>query len=239
MKTQAMGTLRTAKNEDICLHIGCGLEVVDGWENIDASPSLRLAKIPLIGRKIVAVMGGPNWSKKAKCGDLLKGLNVSQNSCAIAYASHVFEHLSYQDFFLALDNVYGYLKPGGIFRIIVPDLEKYIEAYIEKRSNGELATQAAFEFMHHSWTGHQGSRRNLYSRLREAFSNHRHQWMWDEPSLKTAFAKQGFTNIRRCNYGDWLDPRFAAVETETKHINSVCIQGIKAKKTENERVTEI
>jgi len=218
------------KKEEILLHIGCGLEFVEGWENIDASPSLKISKIPLIGRPLVSMMGGANWSKKA--GDLLKGLSIAPGSCTLMYASHVFEHLSIADFYVALEKVYLYLKPGGILRIIVPDLEKYIEAYIKNRSDKELATKAATDFMHHSWIGHQGSRRSFDRRLRDAFSNHRHQWMWDEPSLKNALAKQGFINIRRCNYREWSDPRFAAVEKEIRHADSVCIEGIKPRESE-------
>ncbi|OJJ25502.1 hypothetical protein BI308_11060 [Roseofilum reptotaenium AO1-A] len=222
-----MNLNKNQSQEGICLHIGCGIKVVERWKNIDSSPSLRLSKFPFVGSSICRLIGAPNWPEIAQCGDVLKGINIPNSSCDLIYAAHVFEHLSYIDFSQALDNVYNYLKPGGIVRIIVPDLEKYIQTYIKNRSDNQREHQAAFEFMYHSFIGHQGSRSHIYQRIKEIFSNYRHQWMWDIPSLKTAFANQGFTQIRQCQYGDWLDSRFALVEVEEVHVGSICIEAIK------------
>jgi hypothetical protein len=51
--------------------------------------------------------------------------------------------------------------------------------------------------------------------------------MWDEPSLKDAFAQHGFKNIRRCYYGDWSDARFGTVEKENNYMNAIGIEGTK------------
>jgi hypothetical protein len=37
-----------------CLHIGCGLNSIDGWLNIDASPTLKISKIPILGNYILS-----------------------------------------------------------------------------------------------------------------------------------------------------------------------------------------
>ena len=46
------------------------------------------------------------------------------------------EHLSLEDFRIALKNTYKILKPNGIFRCIVPDLEYAAKKYIEQLNNG-------------------------------------------------------------------------------------------------------
>jgi Methyltransferase domain len=48
------------------------------------------------------------------------------------YASHVLEHLSYDDFWIALRNTHRLLKPGGIFRLVVPDLEIRARKYLNQ-----------------------------------------------------------------------------------------------------------
>lgn len=222
-----MMTVSIKQNTFNCLHIGCGLKVIDGWINIDASPSLRLSKIPFFGSYLISYIKGPEWSTKAEYGDIAKGLDIANNSCELIFMAHVLEHLSKNDFYVALNNIYSYLKPGGIFRTIVPDLEYYVNNYIERRSNIELSSQAAHEFMQSSLVGNSGSRASFYQRFREAFSNSRHQWMWDEPSLTEAFVQQGFKNIKKCNYGDWSDSRFKLVETEKNYLGAICIEGIK------------
>ncbi len=229
-KIQHSVTIRPQSNSvksGICLHIGCGLNVVEGWENIDASPSLKIAKIPLIGRNILSINRGPQWSKNVNYGDIVRGLKHKDNTCQLIFAAHVLEHLSLTDFQTALTNIYEYLKPEGIFRFIVPDLKQYIDSYIQEYNNSSLSPMAAQQFMEESLVGCGASRKNIYLRLREALSNSRHQWMWDEPSLLHALSQKGFKQVRRCEYGDWLDTRFSGIEKEENYLNAIGIEAIK------------
>ncbi|MBD1933183.1 MULTISPECIES: hypothetical protein [Cyanophyceae] len=71
--------------------------------------------------------------------------------------------------------------------------------------------------------GNTGSRITIKERLKELFSNSRHQWMWDEPSLTEASIKHGFKNIRRCEYGNWSNP-IGTVESKDRHGDAICIE---------------
>ncbi|MFP4299067.1 MAG: class I SAM-dependent methyltransferase [Spirulinaceae cyanobacterium] len=213
--------------DNICLHIGCGLVVAPDWQNYDASLSLRLSKLPGIGKIVAQKLSFPDWSDTAYYGNIVKGLDIQPESCDLVYAAHVLEHLSLTDFHIALDNIYSYLKPGGIFRAVVPDLEQYIQSYWQQRQNDAIASQAAINFMTASGIGHSRSRKTWKDRLREALANHRHQWMWDRPSLQAAFAEHGFKNPRFCTYGDWADPRFAKVEYKDSFEYAIGVEGCK------------
>ncbi|WP_239121603.1 MULTISPECIES: methyltransferase domain-containing protein [Spirulina sp. CCY15215] len=217
----------TNNKQPICLHIGCGLIIAEGWKNIDASPSLRLVKIPIIGRFLIPVLKLPAWSTNAQYGNIVKGLDIAPNSCDLIYASHVLEHLSITDFKIAMERIYSYLKPQGIFRAVVPNLEDLIATYIREKKEEKLASQASINFMTNSLIGHLGTRKALGDRLREMFSNNRHQWMWDESSLTNAFIEQGFKDVRLCQYQEWRDDRFAGVEHPESFENAICIEGIK------------
>ena len=211
----------------ICLNIGCWVDAPKEWENVDASPYVKISKIPIFGPLIISAVSAPKLPSSVKYGDLLKGLNIKPESCELVFASHVLEHLSLSDFHIALNNIYSYLQPGGIFRAIVPDLEQYIGKYKEHRSEHALATKAAHKFMQDSGIGQTESRKDIQQRLREVFSNSRHQWMWDEPSLSDALIQHGFKNIQRCNYGDWSDPRFGLVENKGRHWDAICLEATK------------
>lgn len=215
------------KNHGLCLNIGCADRVADGWMNLDSSPTLRISTIPAVGKLLVRAAGRPTTFDNVVYGDIVRGLKMDQDSCDLVFASHVLEHLTMPDFDLALQNIYVYLRPGGLLRVLVPDLRYYIERYQSELEDAATSGEAATQFMTLSGVGGVGSRRSLARRLHEALSNARHQTMWDEPSLRAALARHGFKNIRACGYGEWGDERFAAVEREDRHNRSFCLEATK------------
>ena len=61
------------------------------------------------------------------------------SSISTILAEHVFEHLNESDTGAAIRNIYHFLRPGGIFRIAVPDgfhiSAKYID-YVKPGGSG-------------------------------------------------------------------------------------------------------
>ena len=212
----------------VCLNIGCGLIAPSGWLNFDSSFTLKLGRIPIIGCNLIRIIHGPDWPPTALCGDIVKGLKISSGSCDLIFASHVLEHISLSDFQSAMQNIYSYLKTGGIFRAIVPDLTYYIEKYSSQIGARSAAPTASLEFMKNMNIGYTESRRNILLRLCEALKNSRHQWMWDASSLVSAFDEHGFKSIRLREHGDWSDARFKLVDRKENYTNSICIEGHKA-----------
>lgn len=124
------------------IQYGCGLSAPIGWQNYDASPTLRLQRIPVIGR---LMHGRVSFPLSVHYGDIVKGLPVEDCSSQAVYCSHVLEHLSLTEFKCALVNTYKLLMPGGVFRLVMPDLESLIETYRQDRSK-----VAAVNFMKNS-----------------------------------------------------------------------------------------
>jgi hypothetical protein len=197
------------------------------WLNVDASPSLRLARLPLIGATLQRRLQLPPWPRAVRYGNIVQGLPLAPNSCELAYASHVLEHLSRPDFYRALAHLYIYLKPGGTLRVVMPDLEILAERYLTMLRDRATAAQAAHQFMTDSFLGCSRSRQALPQRLREALANHRHQWLWDRASLPPAFEDAGFVKVRLCEFGDWDDPRFGEIEHPDNFVGAIAVQGEK------------
>ncbi len=127
------------------IQYGCGWSCPEGWINFDASPTLKIQNIPLIGLLLKGKLN-TTFPPKVQFGNIIKGLpNIIDDSCDGIYCSHILEHLSYNDCLKALENTYNYLKHGGVFRLIVPDLMVHINIYLESVKNGD--SNAALKFI--------------------------------------------------------------------------------------------
>lgn len=90
------------------LHIGCGKRYLDGFKHVD---KCKFDHIDYI------------------CDILELNTCFEENSIDEIYACHVFEHIGRNDIDSCLSSLYNILKPGGIIRIAVPDIEKVIKLY--------------------------------------------------------------------------------------------------------------
>jgi hypothetical protein len=210
-------------SKDIYVQYGCGLSAPIEWNNFDASPTLLLQKMPIVGS---IFKNKVNFPANVKYGNILKTLpGIKENTCHGIYCSHVLEHLSYNDFRLALKNTYLNLKPGGIFRCVLPDLEFSIKEYVNNLNI--IPESASTIFLNNTMLGSKARPKGLINFLIAAFGNSHHLWMHDQYSLKYELAKAGFVEIRKCNYNDSRDAMFKLVEEESRFINAVSFECFK------------
>jgi hypothetical protein len=192
---------------------GAGLTGPSEWVNFDASPTLWLERRWLIGRLISK--NAARFSSNIQFGDIVKGLPIPPNTVDGLYASHVLEHLTQEDRLIALAHSYHLLKPGGTFRLVVPDLRARAELYISDHGSEHGASW----FLRSSGLGRERRMSGLVGKLTQAFGHSAHLWMWDEASMSDALASAGFTRIRRCEFGDAEDAMFRLVEEEGRFLD--------------------
>ena len=90
---------------------GCGDCAPAEWVNFDASPTLRIESIPIIGRFIKK--NAAPFPSNVRYGDIVSGLPIPDGIVWGLYASHILEHLSRDDFSIALRNSFRLLAPGA------------------------------------------------------------------------------------------------------------------------------
>ncbi len=200
---------------------GCGHSAPEQWINFDSSPTLRLQKLPLVG-KLLRPFLNTIFPAAVRHGDIFRGLPVSENSCSGVYCSHVLEHLSLADFRRALINTYKILKPGGIFRCVVPDLEAEARLYLEALKTNPAAS---LHFMGPgTLLGLESRPQGARAKLSDLFGNSRHLWMWDRHSLGAELAQAGFQNIRAAVFHDSAETMFELVEAEDRFENAAAME---------------
>lgn len=195
------------------IQYGAGATGPSTWLNFDASPTLRLQRLPVVGNWIGRRMPAhrPRFSPSVVYGDIVAGLPVEKGQGRAVYCSHVLEHLAYEECRIALRNTWSYLQPGGLFRFVMPDLRGLAEAYL-----ADPQPDAAHRFMERTYLGRRTRPRTATSRMLSGLGNANHLWMWDFASMETALAEAGFVGIRRAHYGDSSEPRFAEVEEPSR-----------------------
>lgn len=90
------------------VNVGCGQTFHSEWLNFDVVPTAP---------------GVKRW-------DLRRGLPFAEGEVDAVYSSHVLEHLNYEEAKRFIRDSWRILKPGGILRIFVPDLEQTTRAYL-------------------------------------------------------------------------------------------------------------
>lgn len=113
--TSLVGRLLSRKRrtpEHPLLHLGCGPIILPDFENLDFySAQWKFWKTNRIGH------------------DLRYTLPYSDDAFEGVFSEHMLEHLTASDAMKLLGEVHRVLKPGAIFRVIVPDLKRYIDFY--------------------------------------------------------------------------------------------------------------
>ena len=110
------------------LNVGCGNHFHSEWTNVDLISD---------STDVIAY-------------DITTGLPFVNNSFDAVYHSHVLEHLHRSHGIELLHECFRILKPGGIARIVVPDLEKIAMLYLEKHNRawqGDEQAQTDYDWM--------------------------------------------------------------------------------------------
>jgi len=103
------------------LNLGCGARFHPDWINIDI------------------VAQGPGVIEH----DLSRGIPLPDASCDVVYHSAVLEHLRRRDAAAFLGECHRVLRPGGVLRVAVPDLEAICRLYLSKLESADAGDAAA------------------------------------------------------------------------------------------------
>jgi predicted SAM-dependent methyltransferase len=156
--------------------------------------------------------------------DLRFGIPADDNTLDLVYHSHMLEHLTYQEGIVFIAECLRVLKPGGTMRILVPDLELWINAYTNNNT-----------FFFNQYRNYGGIDKEIYVTKAAVFMgmlhNHEHRCGYDYESLKWLVEHVGFSDVNRTLYAlgsvedlDVIEPMDAL-----KIMESLCIECKKPK----------
>jgi len=188
------------KQKDLLVNLGCGPYGLDnGWINLDLFPI-------------------QNVYVRTDCR---KKLFLADNSAKGIHIEMFLEHLDPHDELpYLLKECYRALQPGGVLRIIVPDAEKFINAYI---SNGwEEFNKISYGY--EDWS-------KTYSSKMEALNHvfqqgYEHFGGWDFERLQYELQRALFNKIIRVSYGEGVFPG-GVIDRNYHKQNGLYVEAIK------------
>jgi len=100
-----------SKSQPYLLNLACGAKVstVGNWANIDFSSPME---------NVIEM-------------NILDGLTFPDGSFDAVYTAQFVEHLTPQETAVVLREIRRVLKPGGVLRIVTPDMEELARTYLK------------------------------------------------------------------------------------------------------------
>lgn len=178
------------------LNLGCGPEAArTDWDDYDGSWNLLLRR-SLPGRFLTPLIdryASHGWPGHVKFLSLTRRLPFRTDSIDGIYASHVLEHLHFSDAKIFLEECLRILRPGGILRLVVPDLEHQARTYL---ASGDPT--AALAFNRAMLFRPEEAPDSLFLKLKLALADfHSHKFMYDEKFLADLLHEKGYRQITR------------------------------------------
>mgnify|MGYP001263031083 CR=1 FL=1 len=146
--------------------------------------------------------------KNFLCLDLRYKLPFNDNQFEGIFSEHTLEHLYPSEALKLLNEIYRILKPGGILRLVVPDLKIYINYY----NNKDISLGRNYKFGCEAiWN------------LTQNFS---HRTVWDSEMLIYYLKQNGFINCKEFDYRVSQNENLV-LDKEGRKIDSIYVEATK------------
>lgn len=192
--------IRKIKNKkNLLVNLGCGpYGKENGWINLDLDPI-------------------KNIYLRSDCR---KKLFLSDNCCKGIHIEMFLEHVDPVDELpYLLKECYRILMPGGIIRIIVPDAEKFVKAYL----NGwEEMNKISYGMA--NWSMLFASKMDALNHV--FLQGHEHYGGWDMERLKLVLSQAGFYTINRVKFGEGCFPEI--IDRDFHKQNGLYVESVKS-----------
>lgn len=190
--------------KDLLVNLGAGSTGKPGWINVD-------------------VFENPGINCVYDCR---QSLPFPDNSVKGIFSEHFFEHIDYvEEVPNFLNECYRVLKVGGVIRLIVPDIEKYLQAYC-KEGWEDLTTirpldseRTDFYFKHR------------YNTKMELINfvfrqQYEHKYAYDYATLEFLLYKHGFSIVKRQDFGKSLMDE-VCIDQQIRASESLYVEAVK------------
>lgn len=163
--------------------------------------------------------------------DLRFPLKIDDQCIEGIFCEHTFEHLTYENNKMLFKECYRILKPGGIIRIILPDVSLFINNYTHNNIEWFKRWE---ETMFTTSIDPKRAKRKLQTPI-EAISfitqEYGHRSAWDFEALKIYLENAGFSKITKKSFREGEDEKLLIdSDLNSRRLVSIYVEAKKAEK---------
>jgi SAM-dependent methyltransferase len=201
------------------INLGCGPQIVEGWINVDYSYGAKMAKIPFFSlmNRVLGIFS-MTWDKRIFLHDLRKPFPWGDATADVVYSSHTLEHLSREDGQRFLSECCRVLKPGGIIRILVPDLAVTVAHYLDGRTPADRFVEGLGVLYTPG--------KSFLKRLLAPLVEYPHKCHYDTSTLVAILDDIGFDAMRQNAFESRITD-IRAIELQDRTENAVVVESVK------------
>lgn len=195
------------------LNIGSGQTSVPSWTNIDRSSNIMHGRVPAAKRMLIR-FGLLNEDQMQPGDDMVRldtrRLPYADSSVEAIYSSHTLQHLYLQEAERVLAECARVLKPGGILRLALPDVEQYARQLVDSES--ETGPDAGRNF-NSRLLAYPENRPTLAVRLQSAVGGRAHRWQASASLVRQLMIAAGLVHVYDREFHRGNLPELETIET--------------------------
>jgi predicted SAM-dependent methyltransferase len=210
------------------INCGCGMTPIEGYTNFDNSYSIKIAENPLLyffykilsrNRHSIQFIDSCILNK-ITYADVSKSIPIKSNTVDVVYSSHMLEHLEKTAAISFLNEAKRVLKPGGIIRLCIPDLNLLAKNYVSGIYNAD-------QFLQHAYICNP-KLDTLFDKVVFLLIGPRHhQWMYDASSLSEILKTIGFVEVVSLGPGKTTASNIGALNLSDREEDSFYLEAKK------------
>jgi SAM-dependent methyltransferase len=185
------------------LNLGCGLDAIDGWVNVDKSFGPMLGRHPHLSKLlfVAGVLNGEQyrteWPQNIQRTDIVRRMPWPEASVSFIYSSHMMEHLNRIEVRKVLTEFMRVLRAGGLVRLALPDLHVMARDYLERKRASDPTAADRFVEATYLAPAADGS---MFRRMIVRRFSRPHLWMYDVESFSHLLKGLGFNDVTRWEF---------------------------------------
>lgn len=156
--------------------------------------------------------------------DIGEPLPIDDAAVDWVYAEHLVEHVPLGTVITWLREVRRVLRPGGVLRLTTPDLERYIQGYLDQQGGFFARHRRRLRTLR---VGPAMPDRRAFM-MNQIFYHFGHRWIYDEAELRYALAAAGFDGweIRRREFQEGTRTDVAALDTSFRRDETLYLEAV-------------